>query len=219
MFRGLLGVALIVGAAPAMADTYYATIKGTVTAQSATAFTAAGATSPIKVGDTISATFTQTTPDSVGTMLGTSWTKSSAPKVTFQIGDAIWSSLGDFMASFQPVSFDAGPDPLANYYSTMDDARGAGDLRVNGYDFEIGEFGYDIYTGPGFKGVFDQSTLAAYRNGVKLESPYRVVKAQSFAAAVAAPVPEPMIWALMISGFGLAGTAIRQRKAAALRFA
>lgn len=217
MFRGLLGVVLLAGAAPVAAETYYATVKGTVTAEAATAFTAAGATSPIKVGDTITATFTQTTPDTAGTMLGTYWTKSSAPKVTFRIGDYVWSSLGDFMASFQPVTFDAGIDPLASYYSTMDDAPGAGDLRVNGYTFEIGEFGYGVYTGPGFKGVFDQSTLAAYRNGTRLDSPYRPAMPQSFAAA--APVPEPMMWAMMIGGFGIAGAAIRQRKAAALRFA
>ena len=221
MFRGLLGTALLVGAAPAMADTYYATVNGTVTEQIVTAFTAAGATSPIKVGDAITATFTQTTPDAVGTMLGMRWTRSSAPKVTFKIGDFTWSSLGDFTASFQPVAFDAGPDPLKSYYSNMDDAKGAGDLHVEGYTFEIGEFGYDLYTGPGFKGVFDPSTLAAYRNGFKLESPYGAAVKQNMpqSFAVAAPVPEPMTWALMIGGFGLAGTAIRQRKAARLRFA
>ena len=209
MYRGLLGVALLMGAAPAMAGTYYAKVNGVVTEEAATLFTTSGATSPIKVGDMITATFTSMTPDSVGTMMSTRWGGTISPKVTFQIGDFTWTSRGDFAASFEPVTFDAGPDPLAGYYSTMDDAVGGGDLHVDGYTFEIGEFGYDLYTGPGFKGVFDRLSLEAYRNGVRLPSPYG--QADYFAVA---PVPEPAAWAMMIAGFGLAGAAIRGRRLA-----
>ena len=214
MYRGLLGVVLLAGAMPASAETYYATVKGTVTEQIMTAFTAADATSPVKVGDTITATFSRTIPDTVGTMLGMHWGRAAAPEVTFRIGDLVWTSAGDFGSSFEPVSFDAGPDPLATYYSTMDDAPGGGDLHVDGYTFEIGEFGYDLYTGPGFKGVFDPSTLEAYRDGFRLASPYG--QSEHFAVL---PVPEAASWAMMIAGFGLAGAAIRRRRVPALRFA
>lgn len=213
MFRGLVGIALIVGAAPVSAATYYATVKGTVTQQTATMFTTAGATSPIKVGDTITATFSSVNPTSVGEALGAAMGGGAGQKVTFKIGDYTWSSLGDFAASFEPISFNETADPLAGYYSTMDDAPGAGDLRIDGYAFEIGEFGYGVYTGPGFKGVFDQSTLVAYQNGKRIGAPER------FAASFAAAVPEPFTWAMMIGGFGLAGTAIRSRRAVRARFA
>ena len=213
MFRGLVGVALILGAAPVSAATYYATIRGTVTEQTATIFTAAGATSPIKVGDTITATFTG--PSDVGTALGMSLAGARpGQKVTFKIGDYTWSSAGDFNAGFEPVSFSENEDPLAGYYSTMDDAPGAGDLRVNGYSFQIGEFGYGVYTGPGFKGVFDRSTLVAYQDGRRIAG-----QDARMAAAFATPVPEPLTWAMMIGGFGLAGAAIRSRRTVRARFA
>lgn len=64
------------------------------------------------------------------------------------------------------------------------------DLRYDGPEFRVVEFaGYDnSYLGPSFVGVWD------------LEN-------SSFVA-----VPEPATWALMLAGFGLAGTAARRRK-------
>lgn len=209
MFRGVLAAALLLGSAPVAAETYYASVTGVVTSELDTGFTAPGATSSIKVGDTITATFSYMTPGSVGEALalGLGWV--GPKKATFRLGDFTWSSAGDFGTSLEPVSFEAGPDPLATYYSTMDDAPGGGDLHVDGYDFEIGEFGYGLYTGPGFKGSFDPSTLVAYLNGQRLPSPYTFSQT---AYAVSAPVPEPAAWALMIAGFGLAGATMRTRK-------
>ena len=207
MFRGVLGVSLLLAAAPAVASTYVATVRGVVTSQFDTIFTAPGATSPIKVGDTITATFSSMTADSVGSALAMSFGEIGTKKVTFELGGFTWTSAGDFGASFEPIDFAAGADPLATYYSTMDDAPGGGDLHVDGYAFEIGEFGYDLYTGPGFKGVFDRSTLLVYDNGTRLpasDGPQEAIL----------PVPEPATWAMMIAGFGIAGAALRTRRTA-----
>lgn len=220
MFRGVLGVALLLGAAPVAAETYYAKVTGSVTEQGMTDFTVAGATSPIKIGDTITAIFTAMTPDTVGSALGMAFGATAGQKVTFQIGDFTWSSAGDFGTSLEPLTFSAGPDPLAGYFSTMDDAPGGGDLRVNGYAFEIGEFGYGLYTGPAFKGVFDSSTMQAYRDGFRLPAPEGAMQQAALQSGFTGmSVPEPESWALMIAGFGLAGTAIRRRHNASLRFA
>lgn len=212
MFRGVLAAALLLGTAPVAAETYYASVSGVVTSELDTGFTAPGATSPIKVGDTITATFSYMTPGSVGEALASALGWVGPKKVVFQLGGFTWTSAGDFGTSLEPVSFEGVADPLANYYSTMDDAPGGGDLHVDGYDFEVGEFGYGLYTGPGFKGTFDRSTLVAYLNGERLPSPFLTPQTAS-ADSVAAPVPEPTAWALMIAGFGLAGAAVRRRKA------
>jgi hypothetical protein len=210
MYRGVIGAIVLAVAAPASAETYFATVKGVVSSEVDTGFTAPGATSPIRVGDTITATFSYNTNASVGEALARSFGMVGAKKATFRLAGFTWSSAGDFGAGFEPVSFDAGPDPLANYYSTMDDAPGGGDLRVQGYDFEVGEFGYGLYTGPGFKGSFDPSTLTVYFNG-KLMAPIAPAVEQ-----LTSPAPEPATWAMMIAGFGLAGAALRSRRTAPL---
>lgn len=213
MFRRMMAAALLTGmSVPASATAYIATVSGTVTDQFATMFTTPGATSPIKVGDTITATFTYLKAETPSEALALGFGKLGPHKATFSLAGYTWSSAGDFMDRLEPISFDPGPDPLAGYASIMDDAPGAGDLNVRGYDFEIGEFGYGLYTGPGFKGSFDKSTLAVWVNGSPVVRP-----AFSPAFAGAAPVPEPAAWALMISGFGLAGAAFRQRRAVLLR--
>jgi hypothetical protein len=109
----------------------------------------------------------------------------------------------------------------------MDDAQGAGDLHVDVYRFQIGEYGYAPYFGPGFNGTFDSNTLAVWVNGTQIVSPTQSMPRFEESATVSptgpkhrfdestnvtAPVPEPMTWALMIAGFGLAGTALRTRK-------
>lgn len=210
MFRGIFAAALLLGTAPVSAESYFATVSGIVSSQFDTGFTAPGATSPIRIGDTITATFSYMTVDGVASALGVGFGKVGPKKATFTIGDFTWTSAGDFGSGFEPITFDAGPDPLARYYSTMDDAVGAGDLRINGYAFEISDFGYDFYTGPGFSGSFDSATLRAYRDGVLISA-----QGQALAAPdnqISAPVPEAAVWMMMIAGFGLAGTALRSRK-------
>ena len=185
MFRGVLGAVLLLGAAPVCAETYFATVRGVVTSTMDTGFMTPGATSPIKVGDTITATFSYMTGDSAGTALGRSFGKVGVPLVTFKVGGFTWSEAGDFGTGFEPLSFDAGSDPLKGFYSTMDDAPGGGDLHVDGYAFEIGEFGYDLYTGPGFKGTFDPTTTVAYRDFVRLAAP----AAEATPTALTSPTP------------------------------
>ena len=210
MFRRIVAAALLAGmSVPASAMTYLATVRGTMTEQFATMFTAPGATSPIKAGDTITATFTYLKIETAAEAMAAAMGK-MGPKVTFSLDGYTWTSAGDFMARLEPVSFDPGLDPLAGYVSAMDDAKGAGDLKVNGYAFEIGEFGYDLYTGPGFRGSFDKSTLAVWINGRQVVTPAE--RRTAAFAAFAAPVPEPTLWALMIGGFGLVGAALRRRR-------
>ena len=212
MFRGVIAAALLAGTAfPASAMTYVAQVQGVVTSQFDTGFTAPGATSPIKIGDTITATFTYMKVETVAEALAAQFGAMGPKKVTYHMGDYTWTSAGDFGASLEPVSFEANRDPVAGYYSTMDDAPGAGDLHVDGYAFQIGEFGYGLYSGPGFNGKFDAKTLAVWVNGSQVVFP--TASRPSFETAVApAPVPEPMSWALMIGGFGMAGAALRIRK-------
>lgn len=222
MLRGVFAAALLAGiSVPASAMTYVATVKGTVTSQFDTAVMTPGATSPIKVGDTITATFTWLKVETVAEALAARFGSLGPKKVTFGLDGFTWTSAGDFGAGIAPVDFDAGLDPLAAYYSTMDDARGGGDLRVDGYAFNIADFGYDLYTGPGFKGSFDKSTLAVWVDGRQIVSPYVSAPKLDFSApklafsnVTASPAPEPVTWALMILGFTLAGAAVRVRKPA-----
>jgi hypothetical protein len=132
-----------------------------------------------------------------------------ADLATFKIGDFTWTSRGDFLGEAAPRHIQDPYDPLNGYHSKMDDAKGAGDLKIAGYSFEIGEFGYDLYEGPGFAGVFDKATLRLSMNGQQLAAPAR----EEFAAAI--PVPEPATWAMMLAGFAAVGVGMRRRTARA----
>lgn len=212
MLRGVFVAVLLAGiSVPASAMTYVAKVKGVVTSQFNTALTTSGATSPIKVGDTITATFTSMQVETVAEALAARFGMMGPQKVTYQLGGYTWTSAGDFDASIEPVRFQAGPDPVSGYYSTMDDAQGAGDLHVDGYSFQIADFGYDPYFGPGFNGRFDAKTLAVWVDGRQIVSP-TVTRPGFNLPNTVALVPEPMTWALMLAGFGFAGTALRVRK-------
>jgi hypothetical protein len=199
------GALLLASAQSASAATYFATIDGKVDSTFATMFTAPGATSPIKVGDTITATLSWNTGASVAEMLARGFGALGANTATFKLGEFTWTSNGDFWGEAAPRAIADAADPLAGYRSIMDDARGAGDLKITGYAFEIGEFGYDLYEGPGFAGVFDKNTLRLSLNGEQMIAP---VPGEEFAAA---PVPEPATWAMMVLGFAAAGLGIRRR--------
>jgi len=203
--RMLIGAALLLAAAqPASAATYFATIKGTVTSKFDTWLTAPGATSPIKVGETITATLSWNTGSSVSEMLARRLGGFGADRTSFQIGEFVWTSAGHTLADGAPQTISGPNDPLAQFESTMDDAKGAGDLKVTGYDFEIGDFGYDLYTGPGYSGTFDIATLSVLMDGTPMLTRQALVPF--------APVPEPATWAMMICGFGLAGMRVRNRR-------
>lgn len=191
-----LAVALIASGS-AQAATWVATITGTVTDQFATIFTTTGTTSPIKVGDTITATFRYSDNETVSESLSGRFKMLGGNKATFSVAGLSWSSDNDFLADLDPPRFAAGADPLSDYFSTMSHVSGGPDLRIRRYRFEIGEFGYnDPYSGPGFSGTFDPASL-------------RINEAS---LASLAPVPEATIWAQLIAGFTIIGTAIRQRQ-------
>lgn len=192
-----LAVALMASSS-ANAATWIASLTGQVTEQFATIFTAPGATSPIKVGDTITATFRYTDGHSVSESLSTRFAMYGVNAATFTVAGLSWSSKDDFLADLAPPHFIAGADPLSDYFSTMSSQQGGGDLRLRRYAFEIREFGYGTpYTGPGFRGTFDPASL-------------KTVDEASVASLAA--VPEATVWAQLIAGFAIVGTAIRQRQ-------
>jgi hypothetical protein len=49
-------------------------------------------------------------------------------------------------------------------------------------------------------------------NGRQIVFPTQSTPSFDVPSNVVTPVPEPMTWALMIAGFGIAGTALRTRK-------
>lgn len=203
----IIGLAVALAASnAASAATFFATITGRVTEQFATPFTAPDATSPIQVGDTITATFRYQASDSVSTALAGRYGMFGMNKAVFTLGGFTWSSDGDMLDGAAPPVFTAGSDPLVDYVSIMDDAPGGGDLWVRRYEFEIGEFGYDLYEGPGFRGVFDRDSLVTAPDGAPE------------ALAAISPVPELTMWAQMIAGFAVVGTAFRQRSARRARW-
>lgn len=199
--RGLklagLAVALLASSS-ANAATWITSLTGQVTEQFSTIFTAPGVTSPIKVGDTITATFRYTDGHSVSESLSTRFAMFGVNKATFSVAGLSWSSDNDFLADLSPPHFIAGANPLSDYFSTMSSLQGGGDLRLRRYAFEIGEFGYGpLYMGPGFRGTFDVASL-------------KTVEDTSVASLAA--VPEATVWAQLIAGFAIVGTAIRQRQ-------
>lgn len=200
--RGLklagLAVALVASSS-ANAATWLATLKGTVTEQYATIFTTPGSTSSIKVGDTITATFRLTDNNSVSESLSGRFKMFGMNQATFAVGGYTWSSNDDFLGNLAPPEFTSGADPLVNYFSTMSNRQGGGDLRLRRYRFDIAEYGYGpLYTGPGFGGTFDPASLSL---------------ADETTLAGLAAVPEATIWMQLIAGFAIVGTAIRQRQA------
>lgn len=199
--RGLklagLAVALMASGS-ANAATWIASLTGQVTEQFATVFTTPGATSPIKVGDTITATFRYTDGQSVSESLSGRFAMFGANQATFSVAGLSWSSSDDFLGDLAPPQFTAGSDPLGSYYSTMSSRQGGGDLYIRQYSFTIAEFGYGpLYAGPGFRGTFDPASL-------------KTVDEPSLASLAA--VPEATVWAQLIAGFAIVGTAIRQRQ-------
>ena len=183
-----LAVALLASTSAAAA-TYFATITGAVTSM------AAGmdpeATGAVRVGDTITATFRYTAPgEGRIDMFG-------GNKAVFTIGGQSWTSDADHLGVDAPPEFATGADPLAHYLSIMEGGD-LGDLRVRGYSFTIDDFGYGAYFGPVFQGSFDPATL---------------VTTSDQPGDGGSAVPELTLWAQMIAGFAVIGTAIRRRTA------
>ena len=121
MFRGVIAAALLAGiSVPASAMTYIAQVKGVVTSQFDTGFTEAGVTSPIKVGDTITATFTYMEVETVAEALAARFGRIGPKKVTYQLDGFTWTSDGDFGSDLEPISFETVVRP-----TTLDVASAA----------------------------------------------------------------------------------------------
>lgn len=212
MRKAFLAALLFGASGSAQAVTYVGELQGTVTSRFATIFTASGAAEDIVVGDTITARFTFVKNDAamggpLSWMLGQSLAETMSNQASFELAGHRWTSRGDFLAGWVVPQFGTPDDPFAPLSLTMDDAPGAGDLAVTGYAFEIGEFGYDLYQGYGYAGAFDRGSLRLWADGVQLHG-------QTAVTAPSIAVPEPAAWALMIAGFGMAGVAMRRKRAA-----
>jgi hypothetical protein len=77
-------------------------------------------------------------------------------------------------------------------------------------DWLLEATGPQLYNGPETAPVFHTGTFAL--TGLSTPGSFSLT-----IAPVSAAVPEPASWALMISGFGLAGAALRRRQAVAVR--
>lgn len=97
-------------------------------------------------------------------------------------------------------------------------------------DFNPGEtFAYRIDVDVGFGGAISSQRLIGakvyfdYDNGTRVEGFLRAVPGQANASTfvtdriVNTAVPEPATWALMITGFGLAGSAVRRSRRTQVR--
>lgn len=215
MRKAILAALLLGASGSAQAVTYVGELQGTVTSQFATIFTTGDAKADIQVGDTITARFSFVRNESaiggpLSWMLGTSLAQMMTNEASFELAGHRWTSQGDFLAGWLTPQFGTPEDPFAPLFLTMDDAPGAGDLAVTGYAFEIGEFGYDLYRGFGYAGAFDRNSLQLWADGVQIVGQIEAPVSPPTVIAV----PEPMTWALMITGFGLAGTALRRKRVA-----
>ena len=207
MRKTILAGLLLASGASAGGVTYFGEISGKVDSRSATVFTSADARSDIDIGDIITARFSYVVSEGFGGPVGAAAAGFLASELTDQISFELagyrWTSAGDFLDGMVPLSFGPAEDPLRGFALTTDDAPGAGDLQVTGYDFEIGEFGYGLYEGFGYTGAFDRSTLRVWTNE-------RGLAVGSGPVTVTA-VPEPLTWSLMIAGFVMIGAAARRR--------
>jgi hypothetical protein len=216
MRKIIVALALLGSSASAGAVTFVGEISGTVTSSFSTVFTAADAKPDFKIGDTITArfSFVQAAPSrgSLAAVAGNFLASKITDQISFELGGHRWTSRGDFLLGLVPLAFGPPADPLRDMYLTTDDAPGAGDLRVQGYAFEIGEFGYQLYQGHGYAGAFNKATLKVWADGQRIIG--------ETARTNVSAVPEPANWAMMIGGFGLLGGALRTaRRKLALSFA
>lgn len=189
-----LAVALLASTSAAAA-TYFATITGSVTGM--TAGMDPEATGAVRVGDTITATLRYTVDPNAGDGPSGRIDMFGINKAVFTIGGRSWTSDADHLGMDAPPQFQLGADPLGSYVSIME-GKDAGDLRVRGYSFTIDDFGYGAYFGPIFQGSFDPATL---------------VTSSDQPVEISSAVPELTLWAQMIAGFAVIGTAIRRRAA------
>ncbi|MBC9033649.1 PEPxxWA-CTERM sorting domain-containing protein [Sphingomonas sp. JC676] len=118
---------------------------------------------------------------------------------------------------------------VAALYTRTSGASGLGLMSVllDGVVMDTYDFG-GVNSGPAtLRGVLGFTTnLAAGQHTITLQAtrlfaPARGVASQYFdnVSLVVTPVPEPVSWAMMVGGFGLAGAAMRRRRSTKVSFA
>lgn len=112
---------------------------------------------------------------------------------------------------FFGVNFNGNEDQAAAGASVtgMMTFQGASGLPANPVSFGCGNCLSAIYFG-GNAGPFSFTALSG-STAVTLAVPYSVNQL-SISYQISNPVPEPAVWALMISGFGLAGMGLRRHR-------
>lgn len=85
-------------------------------------------------------------------------------------------------------------DPLANVLAGNDDLGGIGVSGFDGFGLDAGTTYFAVATG--------FAAGAEGRYALRIAGP----------GAIAAPIPEPATWAMLLAGFALAGVAVRARR-------
>lgn len=187
MLRGICVAVALCAAGPASAAIVTVTLTGTIAAKGSSSLTTTSE-SPLKVGDTVNATIRfndafewspEQERDPHLSLLVEAGPFSWREHNTFN-----WNDLDFYYAyadgNFGGMIFEADNDPGDTHP----------DIKLTGFAFALGDFGYLLYEGPTFQGSFDQSSVGI----------------------TTAPLPEPSTWAMMLLGFGGVGTAIRRYK-------
>lgn len=127
-------------------------------------------------------------------------------------GSYVLAVLGGEYATIngQQFSWDAANGDLVLKLELVMPSKAAG---LGGGGFGGGGGFASIASGPDTASAFTASPVATAAPRINLAGP--AIPDREALAAVA--VPEPSTWALMITGFGLAGSAVRQRRLAARR--
>jgi PEP-CTERM motif-containing protein len=148
--------------------------------------------------------------------------------VTFATPLAANLNLADAFPDITAFSFTAGPETLSNLtyapffsqFQVSTDSTGA--ITAWHIDIGLGGGGDFILTKDWFGSSGDQVSVGANFVGDANFDPGEAFALNHTAAtfaAVAAAVPEPASWALMLGGFGLVGGAMRMRRKATTSFA
>ncbi|HLZ75156.1 MAG TPA: PEPxxWA-CTERM sorting domain-containing protein [Phenylobacterium sp.] len=130
--------------------------------------------------------------------------------------------VGAYQISHLPISVDvaglgsaAFTDDFLLYANNNGPNIGMGDITTGLALLYVGGplGGYDLQSNFSLTGISQKNLGASYNTTAGAFSFRTTAETATFQAQLGA-VPEPAAWALMISGFGLAGAALRRRRAA-----
>lgn len=170
------------------------------------------------VGDTLTSPFTFTnTSDAGEEIVGFGFDLSTLTQANF-----VFDTEGGGGTPFTPVNGSAATTGLVGLPVIPDNAKA---FSITFNDFDPGEsFAYridvDINAGGSIsgQGLIGAKVFFDFSNGTRSEGFLRAVPGQANASTfvtdriVTTAVPEPTTWALMIAGFGLAGSGLRRAR-------